>query len=134
MLSLIRLSNSAGSICTARSSSSSTPSFSATDVAVSEGVAYVADGSSGLQLIDVSGPTDVSLLGAYDTPAFALGIAAEGNYAFVADQWSGLQVIDVSDPATIAGLLELVMFTLALRGHSCLDNSWEGRHLGDYTV
>ncbi len=65
-------------------------------VAVSGAVAYVADFSSGLQLIDVSDPGSPVILGSVDTPGSAVSVAVSGAVAYVADSASGLQVIDVS--------------------------------------
>jgi len=59
---------------------------------------YVADGSSGLQVIDVSTPENPQIIGSVDTPGSARGIAVLDNMAYVADYLSGLQVIDVSTP------------------------------------
>ena len=49
-----------------------------------------------------SSPT---LVGTYDTPGDACGVAVAGNYAYVADCDAGLQIIDISNPAspTIVG-------------------------------
>ena len=61
--------------------------------------AYVADGASGLQVIDVSDPAYPVLAGALDTPVFAENVVLSGKYAYVADgQNGGLRVIDVHDP------------------------------------
>jgi hypothetical protein len=60
--------------------------------------AYLADQASGLQVIDISDPTNPSLAGTYDTPGNAFGVTIAGDYAYVADWISGLQVIDISDP------------------------------------
>jgi putative cell wall-binding protein len=78
-----------------------TPSY-ANGVAVSGTTAYVADVSSGLQVIDVGDPAAPALLGTYYTPNQAYGVAVAGTTAYVADWDSGLQVIDVSDPAAPA--------------------------------
>jgi Ca2+-binding RTX toxin-like protein len=59
--------------------------------------AYVADGDSGLQIIDISNPTTPTLKGNYDTSGYAQGVQVVGNYAYVADDASGLQIIDVSE-------------------------------------
>ncbi len=67
-------------------------------VAVSGDHAFVADGASGLQVIDISDPASPALLGTYDTPSFAHGVTVSGDYAFVADGTLGLQVIDISNP------------------------------------
>jgi len=66
--------------------------------------AYVADGSSGLQIIDVSDPAAPAIIGSVDTSGSALGItlSPDGSKAYVADTYSDLQVIDVSDPAAPA--------------------------------
>jgi len=77
------------------------------DVTVSGRYAYVAveaglwegvDYEAGLQVIDVSNPTNCVRVGGYDTSGLAVGVAVSGNYAYVAD-YAGLQVIDVSNPA-----------------------------------
>lgn len=60
--------------------------------------AYVADGGSGLQVIDVSNPASPLLLGSLDTTGTAMGMAAIGQYALVADD-SDLQSVDMSNPA-----------------------------------
>ena len=68
-------------------------------VAVVGTLAYVADGTSGLRVIDVSDPALPVELGFLDTPDFAQGVSVVGTLAYVADGFSGLRVIDVSDPA-----------------------------------
>ncbi len=70
----------------------------ASGVVVSGIVAYVADGPSGLRLVDVANPTAPVLLGSYDTPGDARDVAVAGTVAYVADGPAGLRVIDVSDP------------------------------------
>ena len=74
-------------------------------VALSGPYAYVADSSSGLQIIDVSNATNPTFAGSYNTPGDARGVAVSGNYAYVADHLSGLQIIDVSNVTnpTLAG-------------------------------
>jgi hypothetical protein len=68
------------------------------DVAVSGDYAYVADGATGLRVINVSTPTNPQEVGFFDTAQAALGVAVSGNYAYVADYRDGLRVIDVSAP------------------------------------
>ena len=75
---------------------------SAYRIAVSGTLAYVADVSSGLQVIDISNPASPTILGSVDTPGNALGIAVSGTVAYVADDSSGLQLIDVSNPSSPA--------------------------------
>ena len=61
--------------------------------------AYVALGSGGLAVFDVSDPTNCVQVGGFDTSGSAVGVAVSGNYAYVADEYEGLQVVDVSNPA-----------------------------------
>ncbi len=63
-------------------------------------LAYVGDGGSGLQIIDVSNPAAPTLAGSYNTPDHAQGVFVVGSLAYVADDnVGGLQIIDVSNPA-----------------------------------
>jgi len=57
------------------------------------------DGSAGLQVIDVSNPTNCVRVDGIDTTGGASAVAVSGNYAYVADRPTGLQVIEISDPA-----------------------------------
>ena len=60
---------------------------------------YVADGYSGLRIINVTNPAAPSDAGFYDTPDTANGVAVAGSYAYVADGSSGLRIINVTNPA-----------------------------------
>jgi hypothetical protein len=71
-------------------------------VFVSGDHAYVANGTSGLVVIDISDPTTPDSVGAYDTPSFAQGVSVAGDYAYVADGGAGLKVINISNPAAPA--------------------------------
>lgn len=55
----------------------------ATSVYVAGNYAYVADYSSGLQIIDVSNPSSPTLAGSYNTPEIAWDVFIIGNYAYV---------------------------------------------------
>jgi len=72
--------------------------------------AYVVDGDSGLQIIDISDPTKPTIKGSVDTPGFAYSVklSLDGTLAYVADGEGGLQIIDVSDPdnPTIIGNID----------------------------
>jgi hypothetical protein len=54
--------------------------------------AYVAAGSSGLRVIDVSDPAAPVEVGFYDTPGEAWGVAVAGDYVHLADGSAGLDV------------------------------------------
>ena len=84
-----------------------TPGEAETIVVVGQ-TAYVADGVEGLQIIDVSEPSNPIITGSVDTPDYALFATVVDQTAYVADLGSGLQVIDVSDPSspTIIGSVD----------------------------
>ena len=68
-------------------------------IKVSGGLAYIADGDSGIYIFDISDPAAPSQLGHYDTDGTAYDLAVEGIYAYVADGGDGLKIIDISNPA-----------------------------------
>ncbi|MCK4408803.1 MAG: hypothetical protein KAW67_01880, partial [Candidatus Eisenbacteria sp.] len=68
------------------------------DVALAGDHVYVADGGSGVQVIDISDPTNPIWVGSCDTPGSASHVWIAGDHAYVADDTSGIQVIDISDP------------------------------------
>jgi hypothetical protein len=57
-----------------------TPNY-ANDVFVSGDLAYVANDTSGVQIIDVSNPSSPQLRGSYDTPGSAWGVFVSGGRA-----------------------------------------------------
>lgn len=66
--------------------------------------AYVADGSAGLQIIDIAARSDSGIftpqiVGTLDTGGTALDVVVSGDYAYVADGAGGLRIINVADPA-----------------------------------
>ena len=71
--------------------------------------AYVASGTAGLEIYDLTASGGPTLVGSCDTPGSADGVVVKGDYAYVAAGSAGLQVVDVSDPAHahIAGSLAL---------------------------
>ncbi|MFB3909770.1 MAG: FlgD immunoglobulin-like domain containing protein [Candidatus Eisenbacteria bacterium] len=71
---------------------------SAEAVAISGHYAVVADGGSGLQIVDVSDPTSPWLVGGVAT-SYAYDVAVRGHYAFTVGHQGGLSVVDFSDPA-----------------------------------
>ena len=64
-----------------------------------DGKVYVAYGTAGLRIIDVTNPSNVSLLGTADLGGDSRAVVASGNYAYVAARDSGVYVVDVTDPA-----------------------------------
>lgn len=70
-------------------------------IALSGSRAYVANGLSGLAIVDVSNPDAPAVTGTFKTPGEALrvGVGVGGTKAAVANRMSGLEVVDVSNPA-----------------------------------
>lgn len=66
--------------------------------------AYVADGTNGLVILDVTDPTNPVQLGGFDTADIALKVQVDGTTAYVADESDGLVILDVSDPANVTQL------------------------------
>jgi hypothetical protein len=69
------------------------------DIAVQGQYAYIATGSTGLRIADISDLSAIVEVGVCLTPYDAWSVAVEGNYAYVADYNAGLRVIDVTDPS-----------------------------------
>jgi len=67
---------------------------------VSGSYAYVADGATGLRVIDVANRAAPMEVGFCDTPGFANDVALAGDYAYVADEGGSLRILDISNPAT----------------------------------
>ncbi len=67
------------------------------DLALDGSLLYLAQGSSGLQVVDVSTPTP-QLIGSLDTPGSASDLAVVGSLLALGDAPRELRVIDVSDP------------------------------------
>ncbi|MEJ7712733.1 MAG: hypothetical protein WKF84_23510 [Pyrinomonadaceae bacterium] len=70
----------------------------ANNVDVSGDYAYVAAGSSGLQVVSVIDRNAPAIIGSYNTPGNANDVKVIGDRAYVADGTSGLEVFDVSTP------------------------------------
>ena len=63
---------------------------------------YVADGYDGLKIIDISNPMNPTLLGEYDTSAYAKSVtlSSDGTKAYIPlpNREAGFRIIDISDP------------------------------------
>ncbi len=68
-----------------------------TGIYVTGGLAYVSEGTIGMEIINVSNPSTPQSVFTYDTPGYAYDVAVGGNYAFVADGTS-LYIINVTNP------------------------------------
>lgn len=68
-----------------------TPGY-AKRIVVKDDYAYVADGSEGLQVIDVTSPASPCVVGTYPTP-YAHGVFVTDDHVYVADRDLGLVIL-----------------------------------------
>jgi hypothetical protein len=68
-------------------------------VAIRGSLAFVAAGSGGLRLVDVSDPVAPSEIGWWDSRGYTHDLAINGSIACVADGPYGLRLVDISNPA-----------------------------------
>ena len=80
----------------------------AKNIVVAGSYAYVAAGSAGLVILNVSNPEHPVLAGSYDTAGTANDVAVNNGYAYVADGSDGLVIINVSTPTSpfLAGSID----------------------------
>jgi len=69
------------------------------DIMVVGDYAYIADRSSGLQIVNIANAENLEIIGSCDTPGDATGIFLDDSYAIIADYYSGVQIVRVADPA-----------------------------------
>lgn len=72
----------------------------ANNVDVNGNFAYVAAGSTGLQIVNVANPNAPVIVAALDTPGNANDVRVSGNLVYIADGTSGLRIVDVTVPTT----------------------------------
>lgn len=60
---------------------------------------YIAAGTAGLLIYDISTIEHPVLLGSYDTPDIATRVQVVGDMAYIADRNGGLLVVNIADPA-----------------------------------
>ncbi len=68
-------------------------------IAVSGEYLFVADGGSGLVVVDVGTPSESRVVGAVGTPGRAEGVALAAGHAYVVDHEYGLRVIRMTTPS-----------------------------------
>jgi hypothetical protein len=100
------------------------PEITAEDMALSNDgkTVYIADGSAGLKVIDVSCPTSPKLIGFYDDEPNScelngfgrrITISDSGKYVYMADGLAGLKIFDVCNPScpSLVGRLDTKGFS-----------------------
>jgi len=106
------------------------------DVAVVNGLAYVADSGRGLRVLNVADPAHPVEVGFYDTPGQASGVAVQGSYAYVADARNGLRIVNISNPAQPAevGFYDTPGYAYDVAvgaGYAYVADRWEGLRIID---
>ena len=89
--------------------------------------AYVADGPAGLQVIDVSNPTNCVLVSGYNTSGNARGVAMVADRFYVADGAAGLVVLPTLPNVQFTVRVDAtpgVPFTLEAATNLSLTNAW----------
>jgi PKD repeat protein len=82
------------------------------DIDVAGDKAYVADGSGGLQVVDISTPADPLILGSAESLDQALDVVVIGNLAFMASRNWGFRIFDLStasSPTLVGGFNSIGM-------------------------
>jgi hypothetical protein len=67
-------------------------------VQVQDGIAYVANGRSGLLVVDVRKPTEPIILSSIDIPGLCKQIRVVDNKAFITSHHGGINVVNIEDP------------------------------------
>lgn len=73
-------------------------SFGVRDLTVHHGIAYLANRTDGLAIVDVSDPAHPVLLSTVQSFDFALDVTVHEGLAFVGTLGEGMFIVDVSDP------------------------------------
>ncbi len=68
--------------------------YRAYDVEIVGNLAYIADGNSGIQVIDISNPSAPTFKEWYGTPGHGYGVKIVGDLVYVADGSAGLSIFD----------------------------------------
>lgn len=97
---------------------------------------YVADGTNGLQVLDIRDPANLKRIGGHATINAALAVKVAGGRAYVATGKGGLLMFDVSDPAEprLIGSHAAKSFTAdvaVVGGHAYLADAYAGLEVVD---
>jgi hypothetical protein len=71
------------------------------DIQVSNGYAFLANGTEGLKVVDISDPENPEEIGSWNNNGLISEIEVSGNYAYLTDWTTGLVIIDISDPENL---------------------------------
>jgi len=68
------------------------------DIFISGSLAFVATGSTGTYILDISDPLNIIEINHFETEGFSNEVIVEGRYAFIAETRDGLKIIDIANP------------------------------------
>ena len=74
------------------------------DIQVIGDLAFIATGTTGLHIIDVSNPAQPVKISSSKTPGMVTGVYVADGYAFLTAGGAGLLILDISDPANPAAV------------------------------
>lgn len=95
------------------------------DIAVDGGYAYIADGSNGLKILDVSNPSKPDMISClFESKGYSQRILLGNNFAFITDFDGGLAVIDITNK-----LKPIVVGRLSLDLFRVYDMAGSGNHI-----
>ncbi len=110
------------------------PDVSGQDVAVADGVLYVAD-VNGVQVFDVADPSaPLALVEDLVLPGSTQTVSVAGSYAYATGLTAGLSVLDIADPAATVEVTTLDMDGrgyLAVAGDRAYVSASDGVHIVD---
>lgn len=103
-------------------------------IAIAGNYAYIADGESGLRVLDVQNLQTISQVGILDTPGDLTDLVIFGSYAYLADASQGLRVVDINNPASPSEVGAFVpegySAAVAVSGHRAyLSAGWNGMRI-----
>src|SRR5690606_21485302 len=75
---------------------------SATGVSLAGSLAYVADASGGVSVIDIRDAAAPKLVASYDTPGSAQGVTVADGKIYLADNEAGLRVLELQQPTSVS--------------------------------
>ncbi|MCK4614163.1 MAG: PKD domain-containing protein, partial [Thermoplasmata archaeon] len=72
----------------------------ASEIFIKDNYAYIANSESGLSIVDISRPANLTIAGSAHIPdGECKGVFVSGNYAYLAAGEKGLQVVNISNPS-----------------------------------
>ncbi|NGX42655.1 MAG: Serine/threonine-protein kinase StkP [Chlamydiae bacterium] len=79
----------------------------AVGIAIAGNYAYVADRLSGLEIFNISNPSNLTIVGSYDPSETIMAVTVAGNYAYLVASVSGVLIVEITNPSnpTLAGFI-----------------------------